>query len=673
MAYIVQRGGMTTKTGGMIQVGPDLKISQKNHDKLVGHIVKCLEAWNWYRGPQVQRFREIDKEIAGHLVPTKEDQKRILDNRKGKGGPKTVNEHIQFALMQMDEAVTYFLGVFADEGSMYSAVTTRDKQTIANGLTQLMNQHARTYQHYRHFARSFLDALKYNIGGHFIRWDEKKGRKITGSIGGSPEIKLNQIIRQGNELVSIDPYNFIADPAVYPVDVPTRGQFAGGIELIRPFELQKMDAENFYFGAAKCEYNQGDLRFFEARPAIQHQYLAGGQVTTNWDSFWSNKYYSDINGVGFDGTVIERTEIYMWLNPKDYGLGPKDDMQIWRIHMLNNKRIALAQYQSNVHDQLPCAIMMPNEDGMNLQSRTFAEVLLPFQKFASAQLNLHQAASRKRLYGITIYNRRVIPVLENEDLTGGKIPANPISDDYNLNNAIVHLNDAPDTTRTMQDVKDSLELMQKMLPSVQPGQVASLERATRYQSAAYVQATNRRNQKMAKLMNSQAIDPNKRMQLQNILQFQPQVEITDNETGQNVTVNPDELRAAKIEFTLSDGLKGLDKMVISESLQEIINMLLQSPVAKDYDMGGIIDYFLELQGEKMDFTQFKYLNPIDALPEEYKQVAFMLLQQLDQVTLKAALQEAVVQLQARKTPAVQNDPAAQQQQPMTALSPPQKQ
>lgn len=632
----------STESRGMIQIGPDLRISRANHDKLRDHCVKLLEAWHETHGPCVQRFAQIDKEISGHMIPSSEDRKRIEDNRLGKG-PKTIDEHNQFALMQLDEAVTYFLGVFADEASMYSAVAPREELTVANSLTALMNQHARVYKHYRHLALFFLYALKFNIAAIEIKWNEVRGKQIKGSMGAGPNIELDAVIRSGNELTAVDPYNFVYDPAYNPIDCPTMGQFMGYIDIIRPFTLEMMDAEKFYFNSSKLDLAKNAVRFWNSKPQINHQYLAGGATQTNWDSFWGNKYGAHSDGIGFDGTAIERANMYIRINPKRFGLAKDDSLQVWRIHMLNNEHIVFGEQQSNVHDLLPFAVSMPNEDGLNLQSRTFAEMLLPFQKFASSQLNLHQKASRKRLYGLTVYNRRVVPLLENEHLAGGKVPANATSDDFDIRRAVMQLNDAPDTTRTMQDVRDVLDLMQKMLPSVQPGQVASLERSTQYQAAAYVQATNRRNQKLAKLMNAQALDSGRRMQLQNILQYQSVVSFTDNMTGERVEINPEQLRGSNIEFTLSDGLKGMDKLLLVASLKDTIHMLLQSQVARDYDMGGIIDYFLELQGEKMDFTQFKYKSPIDALPPELKNLAFTLLQGLDQAQLQAALQQSQAQ------------------------------
>lgn len=631
-----------------VQVNDKLYITPKQHDDLVQHLYQRILATNGLRDPIIPRFAEIDKELSGHIVPTPEDRKRILDNRRGLG-PKTVDENIQFALMQLDECVTFLMGIFAAPGGMYGAIASKDNQPIADGFSTLMNEHARVFQHYRHMAKSFLDALKYNIGGIVPEWHAETGPAITGSQGGQPKIDEDQLIRIGNRLTPIDPYNFGWDPAVYPVDVAEKGEFFFMLDMVRPFTLKRQAAFGEIFSFDRVEFKTNpSLNFFKARPTIQTQFQPAG--ATNWDQWFRLSYAT--TGSTYDADALERAVFFIWLQGSDFGLAPSagDKPAIYRIEMINNEYIVRCDLLTNVHRMLPLGIFMPNEDGMMLQSRTFAEMLLPFQRFASSQLNIHQRAARKRLYGVTIYNRRVIPFLENEALSGGKIPANPVGEDQDLRKSFVQLTDAPDTSNTMADVQATLGLMQKLLPTTQANQVASLERATRYQAAAYVQASSKRNLKLAHIIDNQGLDRVRMIQMQNILQFQPVVNLIDQVSGKEVEVNPAQFRGIKMQFNIADGLRGLDTLLVTESLHDVINMLLQSQVARDYDIGGLINYWLNMQGDKMDFTQFRYTSPLDALDPQTKQLAFNLLQQ------------AMQHQQRGQQPAMQGD-AAQQPPP----------
>jgi hypothetical protein len=609
-----------------IQLSDTVTIPEYCYKDLLTMLQERVRNARQFTGPMVDRFTEIDKDLSGHIVPNKDDRQRIKDNMLGKG-PKMVDENVQFALMQIDEAVTYMLGVIASTPGLYQAITIADKQAIANAFASVMNDHSRLFKHYRSMGKSFLDMFKFNFGGFIVEWFEEKGPKIVGNTPeGYADIDLDSYIRVGNRLNPFDPYNTLLDPAVNPIDLPTDGEFFATVDTLRPFLLKKMAAAGEIFQLDRLEgIGNRTYRYYRMKPTIQHYHVQTGGGRVDWDSYWTGAYGGQTT---YDVEAVERCIIYSWIVPSDYKLSTSSKPQIWRFHLLDDQHIIRADQMNNVHNRLPVCIGMPNEDGLKLQSRTFGEMLMPFQRIANAQLNMHQKAMRKRLYGLTIYNRRVIPLLENENLEGGKVPANPTgTGEVNLNNQIVQINDAPDTSRTMEDVTSILGFMKQMLPSTSSQQVADLDRATRYQAAALIQSSNRRNQKLAKLIDDQCLDEGRRMMLLNIMQFQPKVEVLDEASGQLITVDPQQFREIKIEFAIADGMRGLDKLLITDSLREVINMLLQSPEAAKIDIIGLINYYMEMQGDKLDFSQFKYKSPIDALDPQTKQLALQLLVQ----------------------------------------------
>lgn len=624
----------STKKQVRIQINEGLFISEKNHDDLIKFLTNRWDSSRNMRDVLIPRFKEIDKELAGHMVPNNDDKARIKKNRLGQG-PLTVDENIQFALMQLDEAATFILGVFAPESGMYSAISDKENQPTANAFSSLMNKHARDFKHYRHLAKFIIDGLKFNFAGLITGWKEKKGPKLKAVSDTSPDtlmIEEDVTLTSGNEVEAVDMYNFLYDTNVNPLELADKGEFFATIDMVRPFHVDVQRAAGFYYGKSmKSEdYKPGRAKYYEERPQISHQYLAGGAPTeaTNWGAILTYKSETE-DKIAFDAYAVERQITYVWIIPKDFGLSTTKKYELWRFHTIQGECVVRGERLNNVHNLLPIDIAMPNEDGMKLQTRTFAEMLLPFQRFASAQMNLHQKAARKKLYGTTVINRRIIPALENEAFGGGIIFANPPgAEDIDLNKAVVHFNDAPDTGNTLQDISSTLELMQKILPTHQAQQVASLERATRYQAASLVQASNRRNLKLAKMFDVQALDPCRLKQMSNIFQYQKSITILDDKTGEKLPIDPAKFRSVELQFAISDGLRGLDKLLVTESFGEVIKMLLQTKAAQEFDIGAIIDYYLEVQGEKLDFTQFKYKSPMDALPLDVRNQMFQLFQQL---------------------------------------------
>ena len=212
-------------------------------------------------------------------------------------------------------------------------------------------------------------------------------------------------------------------------------------------------------------------------------------------------------------------------------------------------------------------------------------------------------------------------------LTASKIPFNSAQEIDDYRKHVFQFNDTPDTQNTLNDIQAMESLMQKILPTDMLKQVTDLQRATQYQAAATVQGANRRNLKIAQIMESQAFATGRTMQIYNIMQFQEHVHMFD-EQGNTIEIDPSKLRDEDIEIVAGAGLRGLDKMIIAESLKEILQFLVQSPqAAAEADIMEIINYITSLIGDYTDFNQFKFKNEFDKLTPEQKQIAFQLLQQ----------------------------------------------
>ena len=82
-----------------------------------------------------------------------------------------------------------------------------------------------------------------------------------------------------------------------------------------------------------------------------------------------------------------------------------------------------------------------------------------------------------------------------------------------------------------------------------------------------------------------------------------------------------------MEFTISDGLRGLDKLILVETIKELLTLLVQNPnTALEYDIAAVIYYVTTLIGDHTSFAQFRFENEFDKLPPDQKEIAFQLLQ-----------------------------------------------
>lgn len=614
--------GRSARQLGTIQVGENLSISRASHDLLLRHVNDRLEVAKIMRSRSLDTYRYIDREYYGYILRDADDAKRAKDNIRGIG-VKPTDEKLSMMFAQLDEAQTYLLTVLAPDEAIYSAIAPKDQQQVADGFAALMNRHAEFFHHYRHLAKFILNLLKYNIAAFGVEWKTHMGQVLKNDTANRPN-PVKEIIQDGNALTAFDPYNILLDPSIDPVDMATLGEYFATVELHTKFRLRKMEVDGDLFNVQSFTQGQATFKFFEDHPEIRTDTAgAGGSRNTNWVNVLQARTSTGDVAVGH-----EILPGYFWIIPNDFGLSKSKDYEIWSIVMGGSTHILRAVPQDNAHGLLPINVSVPFEDHFTWQTKSIAERLIPHQRFASFVMNTHQRAVRKKLYGLTIYDSTVIPLLDQDDvdMAGGKIPANTNGVDMDLRKKIVQFNDGPDTTNTLQNVEIMDDIMQNILPTNILKQVAGLDRATQYQAAATVQGANRRNLKIAKIINAQAMDSSRLMQMYNIYQFQQTMQILDDQ-GVLIQIDPKEFRDTHIEFTISDGLKGLDRLSLQINMKEIINMVLQSQQASQQtDIMGLINYLSTLFGDFTDFNQFKLKSPMDALPQEQRDLAFQLLQ-----------------------------------------------
>jgi len=595
----------------------DLTISEKNHTELVKHLVDKLEFSKQMRDSQADKFETIDRKVYGYLVLDDDDEKRERDNQKGYG-VKPTDTVLPLTQVQIDDAITFLIEVLGVDNDMYGAIAPKDKQHVAVGFASVMNEHASKFSHIIQLNKFLLDAFKYNFAGMIPEWEQVYGNKIKSGIGTGVETDYG-IVYEGNKLTTIDPYNFFYDVSVNPTVLQNEGEFFATCDVYSEFKVRKMEADNKIFGLANFIDNKDfKIKYYREKPIIR------ADRNSNNSTSWLSMLSAGESKTSSKG--VELTKFYIWLSPKEFGLGTETTQNIYRVILANGEYVVRLQKMNNAHGLLPIGITMPWEDGFKEETKSYAEILLPLQTFASAQMNVHQKANRRALYGNTFYNKNVMNLDDNYDPIAAKIPVN-VPPDFDLRKALVQTNDAPDTANTMRDIGQAIELMQQILPTDILKQVAGLERATQYQAASTVQGANRRNLKIAKIINGQGFTPIKQMQMYNILQYQKSMEILTPE-GDLTEVNVNDFRDTKIEFAISEGLKGIDKLSMIINIKEVLNSILQSQQAnQQINVVEIINYWTSMLGDKTDFSQFKFKSEIDKLPPELKDLAFQLLQQ----------------------------------------------
>lgn len=583
--------------------------------ELVTHIIDRVKMADEERKRRATRAQKIDIQLSGYITLSDEDKKRKQDNEAGKP-PKPTKHNLPLAQAQMDECATYLMSVFAPEMDFFEAVAPADKQDMAQAVVAEINRHSQKGQYYRHLVKGCSNMIKYNFGGWTIFWEKESGVVFKGNAGGIAEKKQGTVF-EGNTLDSIDVYNFFYDTTVHPVDLPKQGEFYAQVCRKTPFRIKKdqMDGKLFaidryvneVFGDGTSAAGQAEGNSFYIRPpSVRDEQSVSDSGAINWVSLFSGTAVQD------SSPGCELITYVGWIDAKKFKLADKEGLQLWRVVVANGQFITAAFKIDDSHGMLPCAIGAPLEDDLKNEQRTYAEQLIPLQHFASFLLNSHQEAVRKAIYGITVYLAQYFPGLDltQDDLIGGMFAAKSSAGDLDIDKIFRHYNAAPETDQNVAMISQLDAIMQKILPTDLVRNVADLERATLYQAAATVQAGNRRQLKLARMISDQALNGLKFIMIYNLYSNMQSISFIGPD-GARTTVSMGDVALAGIEYEIGTGLKGMDRLMTIQILRDIITSLLQSQQGMaEIDIVALLDYFMSLAGDRTDLKQFRRKTPM---------------------------------------------------------------
>lgn len=580
--------------------------NKDNHAKLLEHAIVRLNFANGIRESWFNKLSMIDKDISGFTRLSDDDKKRVQDRRKGK---KSIPVETKLPLVwsQLRDTLAYCMELFAPDSSIFEGQGKPSQQPAVNALVDLINENSQRFGYYPELSKFIWDSFKYNLGIMRVEWENQYGVKFSEKDGGgSPEVS-HGVVWKGNKLTAVDLYNFLWDLSVPPTELYKRGEFCAEIEMVTQHRIARMaEFDELYDVDKYINQTTSVKRFYRAHPIIRAELPSHEDTGTNWVSILSAATELNMS------PGIELIYLYIWLRPKEFGLdavGDEDRYTLYRITIANAEYITRTDELVAAHSMLPFVGASPNADNLEFfQQKSFSEILTPMQVFASYLLNIHQKASRKQTYGITIYDPRILDLgdIPNDDVVWRAPMKQTTPKDKGPKDALANFTDSPvDTSKLLRDVEIIKKIMQDILPSNRLQQVADLDRATEFQSQAVVQSGDRTSLLAARMINSQGLIPMRFMMIANIFQMQETVELTSKDGTVN-EINPSELRTLGIEYVIGTGLRGLDRLMLVNLIKDVVNRLIQSPAASEQiDILGLVNYWATLAGDNFDLNQFR--------------------------------------------------------------------
>lgn len=588
--------------------------NEKMHDRLLDYVKERLLLGKEGRDRRIERYAQIDRDVAAFMKLDEEDRKRFIEHAKS-GSPQALKISLPLMFIHLDDMMTFYAQTFAPNRGMFYHTAKPEEGEEANQLVTIMNNHAVHGGYYRQLLRAIWSILKYNTGGIWNSWDKEYGPKLVSNELGAPPVVEKDLVFAGNRINAVDMYNFLCDPSVEMQDLYKDGEWVAEASMVSHYSLKSRCLDGRYWNCQEILDRDSEkmaAEFYKDPPVesrLDADDTAAGSFS--WYSFITGTSNHNLNG------AFELVTMYIKLNPNDFALigGTADQRrarnryEIWRVTVLNGEKIIETEYMNNMHGHLPVYMGVLNDDIMREATKSVAEILNPLQQFSSFLLNTHVLANRRNLYGTTYFDPSCVDLdAVPQGEVAARIPIKPQGWGRDLRSMVMHDNNILDTQQTLRDLQGMMSLVDQFFPTQSlPSQIAGIDRAVDSQVAAVQQGANRRQQKGARLVDDTMLRPMRFGMYYNIIQYQKDnEEVADFYTGKSIQVNLQKLRGMNLSLIIGQGLKALDRQMIQGQLREIIFALIQAPqTSQNIDLLGLLDHWTNMMDLETNLKQFE--------------------------------------------------------------------
>lgn len=559
-----------------------------------------------------ERLEDIDRRFQGEDDFTSEQRKARNANNAG-DKTKRRNATVPILMPQVESALGYFAEVFTTGYPVFGVGAPPEFDDAALQMESIIGEQATYAGWVPQLLMWARDGYKYNLQGMEVVWDRKTTAALEtdktfadGKIG-----KPKEVVWEGNCLRRMDLYNTIFDPRVAPWQIHTEGEFAGYVELKSRIALKRY-INNLYgkipqavavraFESGGGEYSTNSVKEngFYIPQINPESFLDRESIGTfDWMSWATNEAKQKIQY----RNVYQMLTLYARIIPSDFSLYvPQDNTpQVWKFIIINNQVLLYAERCTNAHDYIPIVFGQPIMDGLDYQTKSFAQNVIPFQDLASAAMNANIASKRKLVLDRMFYDpSRIREGDINNENSASKIPVRPSAYGKPVSEAYAVV---PYRDELSQNLVAETELYVRyanITNGQNPAQQGQFQKGnkTRHEYADVMGHSNMRNKTMALVTEHSSLTCIKDIIRINILQYQPETEIFNRDRGVKVKIDPTTLRKASVIFKLSDGMLPSDKMFNTEEFNVATQVLGSTPaLAQRYRLEQVFSHLFKQRG-----------------------------------------------------------------------------
>ncbi|HOH50950.1 MAG TPA: hypothetical protein PLI98_09455 [Candidatus Hydrogenedentes bacterium] len=401
--------------------GLDLRPGSEFHKKIVDDVRRCADAARAASAKARTEWRKTDNLLQAY-VPLATNERPAENNADA---PTTII--VPQSQAQLSIHLAHMAGRFIDS-TLYEFEGDAGVQSMLNAakLERVIGKQARWFKHSLRHMISFRDGFAYGVGAVAPRWAKKK-RKVPTNIeayepmatmlrtmipnlseGDTIRYLKERVIHEGTDLVNIDPYNLLLDPAA-SCNRYQDGEWIGYIWYGNSMNLLSMETDPEY-------------RFFNGR-AVREKVKAGGGMPNKSSSandrnnrFGSkrNAFTSGSNGVESE---VEYVTIFRKIIPSEWECGQESTPEIWMMTVAADEIVVQFDALNENHGGFPIFLHAPETSGHDVWPVSGLSMTYGLQMKMDSLINLAILGKEASINGRTVLDPSVFDM---DTVTSGR-------------------------------------------------------------------------------------------------------------------------------------------------------------------------------------------------------------------------------------------------------------
>lgn len=567
-------------------------------------------------------MEEIDKQYQREKNWTEAQLRARIANRVG-DAHKFQDVTVPIVMPQVEACMTYLTNVFLTGYPIFGVSSNPANEATALMMETIIAENSITAGWVPEIMRFFRDGLKYNLHCLEVTWDKKTVWGIETDVGKPNSASPKKVLWNGNSIKRVDLYNAFWDYRCHPFEIADFGEFAGYTRLYSRARMKQFinDLNGDSEPGIPSNISPETIRRALEAPVVQTNPLSSGIYPFTYYQPIINPFptLSPANSLmNFDwhawatdsrqSTIDYRdaytvTTLYGRILPDDFGFrkipGPNTP-QVWKFIIINGAVVLLAERQSNAHSKIPMFFGQPLSDGLDYQTKSFAQNVVPMQEVSSALWSGFMASKRRLVTDRVLFDPSRIRASDiNSPNPSAKIPVRPSAYGKPLAEAVYQFPYRDEQSATFITAARETVNFANMINNQNPAQQGQFVKGnkTKEEYDDVMGHGNGSNQMMAINIEGQVFTPIKEVLKLNMLQFQKDGVIYNSGKKTAVSVDQQTLRQTAVQFKVSDGIIPEEKLMDTDEFQTFLQILGSAPqVAAGYNIPPLLNYLMQLKG-----------------------------------------------------------------------------